>query len=407
MLNSSGAPSVLLATTARFIFPARLAMVLADAGFTVEAVCPREHFLASTAVVKRVHCYRALRCVTSLKSAMEKADPTIVIPCDDLARSHLHRLYESERAGNPSREICALIERSLGNPSSYPDVQSRSRLLTLVRREVDAAVETTVVSSPDDLKDWLEVNGFPAVLKTDGSSGGYGVRVVSSGEEAEIARRKLGAPPDLARAVKRALFNRNQTFLLPALKGTRPIVSVQKFISGAEATCTVVCWQGAVLAALTFEVLRTMYDGGPASVVRFMENPAINATVRKTAARLGVSGICGFDFILEKESGIPHLIEMNPRATQTAHLRLGAGRDIANALFAAVAGKPAREPVDEIKGDTVALFPQEWIREPASEFLKSGFHDVPWSEPALIEAVAASVGKSGSDFYRATTDRLL
>jgi len=290
-----------------------------------------------------------------------------------------------------------LIERSLGNPASYPEVESRSRLLALVRQEVDAAMETTMVASPGSLKDWLSANGFPAVLKTDGSSGGYGVRVVSSFEEAETARRKLGAPPSLARAVKRALFNRNQTFLFQAWKGASAIVNVQKFIEGGEATSTVVCWQGAVMATLTFEVIRVVYPGGPASVVRIFENPTIDATIRKTVARLGLSGICGFDFIIENGTGIPYLIELNPRATQTAHLRLGAGRDAANALFAAVTGKNAGAPVNEVKGDTIALFPQEWTRDPSSEFLKTSFHDVPWSEPLLIEDIAASVGKRGSD----------
>lgn len=376
-------------------------MVLADAGFSVEAVCLRGDFLASTTAVKRVHRYKSLSGVPSFKDAILKTRPALVIPCDDLARGHLHQLYEAERAASSSGGICALVERSLGRPASYPEVQSRSRLLTLARQEIDTAVETAVVSSPGDLKDWLHANGLPAVLKTDGSSGGYGVRVVSSSEEAETARRALAAPPGLARALKRALFNGNPTFLLPAWKRACPIVNVQKFINGTEATSTAACWQGAVLATLTFEVVRKMYDGGPASVVRLLEHPAITATVRKTAARLGLSGICGFDFIIEEGSGIPRLIELNPRATQTAHLRLGAGRDLAAALFAAATGNPAPAPVNEINGDIISLFPQEWIRDPQSEFLKSSFHDVPWAEPALLEAIAASVGKRARDFPRA------
>ena len=340
--------------------------------------------------MKRLHRYRALCGVSSLRSALVKAKPTIVIPCDDLARNHLHRLYEAGREDARSGEICGVIERSLGNPLSYPEVESRSRLLALVREEGVAAVETTVVSSADGLKDWLGVNGFPAVLKTDGSSGGYGVRVVSSAEEAEMARRKLSAPPGIAMAIKRALVNRNQTFLRPALKGASTIVNAQKFIDGIEATSTAVCWQGAVLATLTFEVLRTMYPGGPASVVRLLENETIHAAIRKTVARLGLSGICGFDFIIEKGTGIPQLIEMNSRATQTTHLRLGSGRDAANALYAAITGKCAGDPVNEVTGDTIALFPQERLREPTSEFLKSSFHDVPWSEPELLKKIVAS-----------------
>ncbi len=255
--------------------------------------------------------------------------------------------------------------------------------------------------SPASLRVWQAANGFPAVLKTDGSSGGYGVRVVANEVEAESARKKLASPPGLARAVKRALINRNPTFLIPAWKGASPAVNAQKFIPGAEVTSTAVCRRGEVLAVLTFEVLRVMYRGGPASVVRSVDNPAISAIIKKAAARLGISGFCGFDFIIEEGAGSPRLIELNPRATQTVHLRLGARRDAAGALFAAVAGKPASDPPGEIKSDIIALFPQEWIRDPASEFLRGGFHDVPWSEPALLEAIAAGVGKRGSDLPHA------
>ena len=386
-MNEGSAPSVLLATTAGYIFPARLAMALADAGFSVEAVCPRGHFLASTTAVKRLHHYKALRGVSSLRSALLEAKPSLVIPCDDLARNHLHRLYEAGGGGEIS-----VIRQSLGDPSSYPDLESRSRMLTLARREVEAAVETTVVSSPGALKDWLAANGLPAVLKTDGSSGGYGVCVISTAEEAGVAHRKLASPPGIARAVKRALVNHNRTFLLPAWKKISPVVNAQKFIPGAEATSTAVCWQGEVRATLTFEVLRTMYPGGPASVVRHLENETINNTVRKTVARLGLSGICGFDFIFEKATGIPWLIELNPRATQTVHLRMGAGRDAANALYAAVTGDHTREPVNEVNCDTIALFPQEW-REPLGDFPGPIFHDLPRNEPALLKAIATSEGK--------------
>ena len=258
-----------------------------------------------------------------------------------------------------------------------------------MQQEGEPAVETTAVSSEGALKDWLAANGLPAVLKTDGSSGGYGVRVVSSGDEAETARRKLRAPPGLARALKRALVNRNQTFLRAAWEGVPAVVNAQKFIKGVEATTTAACWQGTVQAALTFEVLHTMYPGGPATVVRLLENAAIQVTVRKTVAMLGLSGICGFDFIIEHGTGIPWLIEVNPRATQTAHLRMGAGRDAANALFAAVTGKSGGGPVNEINSDTIALFPNESLRDPASEFLKTACHDIPRGEPALLEAISA------------------
>ena len=368
-------------------------MTLAAAGFSVEAICPRGHVLAVTTIVNRLHRYKILHGISSFKTAILESNPALVVPCDDLARDHLHRLHE---AG----EFREVIERSLGDPASYPVLESRSRLLTLLRQEVDSAVETTAIPSAAGLREWQAANGYPAVFKTDGSSGGYGMRVVANEAEAEAARRKLSSPPGLARAVKRALFNRNTTFLLPAWKGASPAVNAQKFIPGTEMTSTAVCWRGGVLAVLTFEVLRVMYRGGPASVVRAVEHPAIGEIVKKAAGRLGISGFCGFDFIIEESTGLPRLIELNPRATQTVHLRLDARRDAAGALFTAATGEPAGNPPGGIPGDIVALFPQEWVRDPTSEFLRTGYHDVPWSEPALLDRIAASTGKHSSDLPR-------
>jgi hypothetical protein len=54
---------------------------------------------------------------------------------------------------------------------------------------------------------------------------------------------------------------------------------------------------------------------------------------------LDLSGFCGFDFILDK-AGQAHFIEMNPRATPTAHLTDADGRSPPQALLAATIGDP-------------------------------------------------------------------
>jgi hypothetical protein len=35
----------------------------------------------------------------------------------------------------------------------------------------------------------------------------------------------------------------------------------------------------------------------------------------------------------------------------------------------------------------VAFFPNEWEKDPASDFLTAAYHDVPWSEPDLLRAL--------------------
>ncbi|MFZ0640465.1 MAG: ATP-grasp domain-containing protein, partial [Candidatus Acidiferrales bacterium] len=132
------------------------------------------------------------------------------------------------------------------------------------------------------------------------------------------------------------------------------------------------------------------YTGGPASVLRAIDNAEMSLAIKKVVRRLELSGLHGFDFILDEQTGNAHLIEMNPRATQVGHLTLGPGRDLPAALYAAASGMPLRTAPKITENDTIALFPQEWIRNRASAFLESGYHDVPWEQPELVRACVLS-----------------
>jgi hypothetical protein len=158
------------------------------------------------------------------------------------------------------------------------------------------------------------------------------------------------------------------------------------FVAGREATSTVACWQGNVLASLHFEVVNKRDSSGPSCVVRVTENAEMVAAAEKMVRTLNLSGLHGFDFMLEEDADNAHLIEINPRSTQVGHLALGAGRDLPAALYSAWSGEPLHAAPKVTENDTVTLFPQEWMRDPASPFLTSGYHDVPWEDPELLRA---------------------
>jgi biotin carboxylase len=250
--------------------------------------------------------------------------------------------------------------------------------------------QTEVIADARELRTWVDRVGLPTVLKANGSSGGDGVRVVHTFEEAERAFHTLKAPPLWARAAKRALVDRDKTLVWPALLRRRSVVNAQAFVAGREATSTVACWEGRVLASLHFEVLKKADQSGHATVVRLIANPEMSSAVESMVRRLNLSGLHGFDFILQSGTGNAYLIEINPRATQVGHLMLGPGRDLPAALYAALTGKVVQEAQKVTDNDTIALFPQEWIRDPRSEFLRSGYHDVPWEQPELVHACVRS-----------------
>jgi hypothetical protein len=399
-------PTVLIVTTTNWVPTARLAVALANAGFTVEALCPPGHPVGETHAARRLHSYQGLAPIRSLFRAIAAAKPDLLLPGDDLAARHLHDLYRRRDVDSrdlDSTEAAALstlIERSLGSPACFPIVHSRTAFMELAREEGVRIPETGAVATEADVKSWVQRVGFPTVLKADGTSGGEGVRVVHTAAEAQAAFQKLQAPPLLARALKRALADRDQTLLWPSLVRRRSAISAQASVTGHEATSTVVCWKGAVLASLHFEVLRKCHAAGHATVVRLIEKAEISTAVEKIVRRVGLSGFCGFDFMLEANTGNAYLIEINPRATQVGHITLGAGRDLPAALFGAATGQASQVAAAVTENPTIALFPHEWARDPQSEFLRSGYHDVPWDTPELLRACIRRSQKQSAWYSR-------
>lgn len=394
-------PTVLVATTSCWYPTARLAIALASAGCTVDAVCPNAHPLRRLSSLRRAHVYHGLAPLISFTRAIKITRPDFVVSGDDLATEHLQRLHaEEKRKGKADSAICTLIERSLGDPGSFPVVSARAAFMDLAHKAGVRVPPTQVIRNTEDLRTWVARMGLPIVLKADGTSGGDGVRIAHTLTEAENFFKRLQAPPLLARAAKRALVDRDKTLVWPSMLRHRAVVNAQAFVTGREATSTIVCWKGAVLAGLHFEVVNKASSRGHATVVRLIENAEMSAAVERMARRLSLSGLYGFDFMLEAETGNTYLVEVNPRSTQVGHLSLGSGRDIPAALYAALSGK-AEQAVPKItQKDTIALFPQEWIRDPESPFLRSAYHDIPWEEPELVRDCVSNRRKQNAWYSR-------
>lgn len=384
-------------------------MALADAGCIVDAVCPSGHPIRLTHAVRRMHRYNGLVPVSSFERAIRGTKPDLVVPGDDLATWHLHELYRREsRPSASGNEICGLIERSLGAAANFEVVAARHAFMQVAKEEGIRVPQSTVIGNMSDLHEWIVRVGFPTVLKANGTSGGDGVRVVHSVEEAEQAFHKLQSPPLLARAVKRAVIDRDVTLLQPSLFRRRPVASAQTFVAGHEATTALFCREGNVLASLHFEVIQKVGATGHATVVRRIDHDEMSKAAEKIARRLKLSGFHGLDFMIESQTGSAYLIEINPRTTQVGHLALGEGRSLPAALWQVLTGNRHVADSSITSKDTIALFPQEWKRDPTSLFLATAYHDVPWQEPALVNSCAKKVrgfGNRNVDAPRANFSR--
>jgi glutathione synthase/RimK-type ligase-like ATP-grasp enzyme len=379
------APRVLLTDTNRWALSARLAIEVSQVGCQVSAACPMPgHALLKTRAVQRTFRYSGLRPLESLTAAIEAVEPEIVIPCCDRSVGHLHELFaRAQSQGAAGSKMAALIERSLGSPASYPTVSSRYDLLALAREEGVRVPSTSRVNTPEELADWKEREAFPWVLKADGTWGGGGVKIVRSRDEIQKSLAQLARMFGFGRVIKRLLVNRDPFWLRPWWNRSQHAVIAQSYIEGHAANCAVVCWKGQVLAGIAVEVVSSEGLTGPASVVRIVNNPEMMFAAERVAARLGLSGFFGLDFMIEARRGAAYLIEMNPRSTPLCHLRLGHKRDMAGALWAQLAGQPDPKTPSVTQNDMIAYFPQAWNSK--SELLESSFQDIPLEEPDLIQ----------------------
>ena len=367
-------------------------MAFQEAGCHVEAVCPSRHPFETTDKAQKIHTYRALAPLRSFRKAIHAANPDLIVPCDDLAAEHLHQLHALAKATSDA-QLQDLIERSLGCPSSYPLAHVRAGLMNLAHEEGVRVPETLAISTEDELREWLEQQQFPVVLKANATWGGVGVRFADSAEPALRAYRELQSPPSAARVAKRALVDRDLTSIAPFFNRNRHHVTAQKFIPGRDATSTVACWQGQVLAEISLAVLEKEGLTGPSTIVRSISNGDISAFNKRIVRRLGLSGFYGFDYMIDERTGNPYLVEMNPRATPTSHLPLGPGRDLVTALAGALQGRRIAERTPIPRSESIALFPYALEHNPLSNFLNSAYHDIPWGELRFILACFDSLGE--------------
>jgi hypothetical protein len=373
-------PHVLLATTGHLPSTARLAMELHDAGARVSLIAPANHPARALNVIAYRRIYRALAPRRCLEVRLIRLRPDMVIPCDERAVRDLHAIWRSTR--DPL--VKQLIERSTAPAQNFSTITSRAALLALARQEGVRVPPSMALPDLSALDRWTQHNAAPFVLKADGSWAGFGVRVISCEDAAKDAYVRMTRPVSGRVALRESVLRGNHFDIGSCLRREQPAMSVQGYVDGWPANIGLACWQGEVLAASCAESIATTSATGPSTVARIIHNSEMIEAARRVVKALGLSGMIGFDFMIEAATGNAYLIEMNPRNTPICSIRLGPGRDLAEALVARMSGRPVHDRAPRTEQDVVVFFPDTWHSDPANHFLRTGYHDVPWEQPALV-----------------------
>jgi thioesterase domain-containing protein len=349
-------------TTMRWFSAARLAHALAESGFAVSACRPKAHpieLVDGLTGQSRLHRLWRSR---SLVTAIRRSNPDIILPDDQRALELLRRLHARKQATDP--ELAALIAHSLGNLEDWSSIESRAGLAERAHELDLCTPETAVIDSADALTTWAAGQTLPIVLKTDGSYGGRGVAVIREAAHLRTAWSKVSSPPSLPRALKRLMFDFEAGPLAAWLRRARPVVNAQQHVEGREAIATVACVDGKVQALVCLEVMQATEQHGPAALVRIIDHPGMAEAARRLVGRFGLSGFCGFDFMITA-AGDAQLLELNPRVTPTSHLLVEG---------------------DYQRSRTLALFPARPVLNTAPGITMDDVLDLPVRAPSLIHS---------------------
>jgi predicted ATP-grasp superfamily ATP-dependent carboligase len=369
-MTALGTPRVLILSLRNWLGASRLPKAFGRAGFHVTTLT-----FSGLLLTRSRHTNAQLflpdrgaeaELIAACREILVDITPSVVVPTDEASVELLHAVAATASRELPASDpLLALLRDSLGDFRQHRVVRDRRALANLTANLGLRAPAHRVIHDLPGALAFAEQYGQGLVLKAEESFAGLGVSICRDVTAVEAAVSRLAGGN--ARALNEGVL-------------------AQAFVPGRTAMRAVVAWRGEVIAGLSALKIETHPGStGPSSVVEFIEQPEMMSAARAMVRALGFSGFVSLDFIVE-DSGAAHLIELNPRPTPICHLGEHLGRDLCVSLRQALAGDLSEDREAARLPQKVALFPQEWVRNPSSPHFIDSFHDVPWDEPDLVEA---------------------
>ena len=375
-------PVLLVSTATRWLGTARVPWALAKAGFDVALLTPRNSLAEKSRFVSKVDHLpdnaTVSQWVTAFAAAVRATAPRIVLPCDDMAFRLLAKLAQSPpRDLEPALhlQLTSLIRDSLGDPAYYETAVDKT-LLPPAAEALDVRVPPySIVREPAAADAFAAAHGYPVVLKRAHGFAGRGVAICANRD-------------DLSRAF--AAFSQQNALDLGDSGSTHHLM--QSHVPGRVQYYLATAWNGDLLAGYASEKLVANPEPtGPPTVTRHFCSPRLREITATLARGFGISGHFFVEFIVADRSGEPHVLEINRRITPGSHRGRARNVDQWAALHARLQGtdSTSRTDLDEGEEGIAVWFPEEWLRDPQSRYLREYPVDVPWDDPELIKALLA------------------
>lgn len=152
---------------------------------------------------------------------------------------------------------------------------------------------------------------FPILIKPKQGGGGWGIRRIYSDEELS----------NLLKNPKNINLEWGRFF-------------IQEFIDGETICIAVLMNRGKMRAKIAYKQLRDYpVSGGQATARISVRSETAESLIKNMLEALNWHGVCQVDFIIEKKSGLPYLIDMNPRLWGSITQAIASGVDFPYLIY--------------------------------------------------------------------------
>lgn len=215
--------------------------------------------------------------------------------------------------------ILAATKTAMLDTAGLMRLHSKAQLADLAHEIGIDTPKIVVPRTADEARKLIAEIELPIVVKMQQTSGAAGLRIVHDRKELEKKYFEVVRVNSLA--------DDN----LPML---------QQLIEGPT-TCTLeLCDHGRVLGEVMYRGVRTMpRDGGTTMLRESMSDPACSEAAEKIISHLGFHGLCGFDFVIDRTTGRPYLVDGNCRITPAITMAYHGGCDMIDGWIRIVDGE--------------------------------------------------------------------
>ena len=374
-------PALLISTVPRWIGTARIPERLVKAGFSVSLLTPKNTLAEASRFVSAVRhlpdAATTLQWLNAFSAAVDAFAPRLVISCDDTAQRLLQTLVLTPPPGmHPTvhLRLASLIRESIGDPEHYRTSIDKTLLATAAQRLGIRVPPFVTAEEPWEAEAFAAKHDFDVVLKRSFGAAGDRVAIVNTRDAFLEGFGRLTAKADLN------------------LEGAGVRILVQAHVPGRIRHHTIAAYNGRLVAGVSREkIVAHPEPTGPATVTQYVHVPEMREASEKIVKAFGMTGLFAIEFVADEKTGACYLLEINRRVTPGTHAAALVGIDLAAAFYAAFHGLPVTTRTELDPGDnrSFAHFPQEWLRDPGSPYLREYPVDAPWEDPKLFAAMLA------------------